>query len=111
MDAKESTIKMSEGSTQPGSIVRPSSLNYKISLSEAVVAFIKKDMPVAETEYIDVQAEEPKTGSSANQSGKNNTPHVNPPGEAYDEFDDLMFDMTTPNTKASGNSKTSKNNP
>lgn len=102
---------MSEGSTQPGSIVRPSSLNYKISLSEAVVAFIKKDMPVAETEYIDVQAEEPKTGSSANQNGKNNTPHVNPPGEAYDEFDDLMFDMTTPNTKASGNSKTSKNNP
>lgn len=111
MDAKEATIKMSEGSTQPGSIVRPSSLNYKISLSEAVVAFIKKDMPVAETEYIDVQAEEPKTGSSANQNGKNNTPHVNPPGEAYDEFDDLMFDMTTPNTKASGNSKTSKNNP
>ena len=46
MDDKESTIKLSEGSSQPASIVRPSSLNYKISLSEAVVDFIKKDMPL-----------------------------------------------------------------
>ena len=37
MDEKESTIKLSEGNSQPASIVRPSSLNYKISLSEAVV--------------------------------------------------------------------------
>lgn len=48
MDEKESTIKLSEGSSQPTSIVRPSSLNYKISLSEAVVDFIKKDMPLLE---------------------------------------------------------------
>jgi len=34
--------------------VRPSSLNYKISLSEAVVDFIKKDMPLLEDQYIDV---------------------------------------------------------
>lgn len=46
MDEKESTIKLSEGNSQPSSIVRPSSLNYKISLSEAVVDFIKKDMPL-----------------------------------------------------------------
>lgn len=46
MDEKESTIKLSEGNSQPTSIVRPSSLNYKISLSEAVVDFIKKDMPL-----------------------------------------------------------------
>jgi hypothetical protein len=46
MDEKESTIKLSEGNSQPASIVRPSSLNYKISLSEAVVDFIKKDMPL-----------------------------------------------------------------
>ena len=111
MDEKESTIKMAEGTAQPASIVRPSSLNYKISLSEAVMAFIKKDMPVQESEFIDVVAEEPKTSSSNNTSSKNSNPHVNPPGEAYDEFDDMMFDMTAPNTKASGNAKSSKNNP
>lgn len=110
MDEKESTIKMAEGTAQPSSIVRPSSLNYKISLSEAVMAFIKKDMPVQENEFIDVVAEEPKT-SGSNNNAKNNNPHVNPPGEAYDEFDDLMFDMTTPNTKQGANTKSSKNNP
>ena len=36
---------------------------------------------------------------------------MNPPGEAYDEFDDMMFDMTAPNTKQNANSKSSKNNP
>ena len=54
MEEKESTIKLSEGNSQPTSIVRPSSLNYKISLSEAVVDFIKKDMPLLEDQYIDV---------------------------------------------------------
>ena len=54
MEEKESTIKLCEGTAQPSSIVRPSSLNFKISLSEAVVAFMKKDMPVADTEFVDV---------------------------------------------------------
>jgi|TARA_B110000285_G_scaffold234444_1_gene311440 hypothetical protein len=41
------TVKLTEGNgTQPTSLVRPSSLNYKISLSEAVLDFIKKEMPV-----------------------------------------------------------------
>ena len=53
MDEKASTIKLSEGNSQPSSLVRPSSLNYKISLSEAVLDFIKKDMPVAEDQIID----------------------------------------------------------
>ena len=35
---------------------------------------------------------------------------MNPPGEAYDEFDDLMFDMTAP-TKQSNNAKDKKNQP
>lgn len=54
MDEKTSTIKLSDGNAQPGSLVRPSSLNYKISLSEAVNDFIKKDMPVNDDQIIDV---------------------------------------------------------
>ena len=46
MDPNASTIKLAENNSTPGSLVRPSSLNYKISLSEAVVDFIKKDMPL-----------------------------------------------------------------
>jgi hypothetical protein len=60
MDEKASTIKISEGNGQPASLVRPSSLNYKISLSEAVNDFIKKDMPLGDDQYIDVQQEDPK---------------------------------------------------
>jgi hypothetical protein len=48
MDKNASTIRLAENNSTPGSLVRPSSLNYKISLSEAVVDFIKKDMPLAE---------------------------------------------------------------
>jgi hypothetical protein len=48
MDEKQSTIKISEGNSQPSSLVRPSSLNYKISLREAVVDFIKKETPLNE---------------------------------------------------------------
>lgn len=46
MDPNASTIRLAENNNTPGSLVRPSSLNYKISLSEAVVDFIKKDMPL-----------------------------------------------------------------
>lgn len=53
-DDKSSTIKLSEGNSQPSSLVRPSSLNYKISLSEAVNDFIKKDMPCADDQVLDV---------------------------------------------------------
>jgi hypothetical protein len=42
----ESSIKLSEMNSAPTSLVRPSSLNYKISLCEAVNDFIKKDMPL-----------------------------------------------------------------
>jgi hypothetical protein len=61
MDEKEPTIKLSKGNgKQPPSLVRPSSLNYKISLREAVTEFIKKDMPVADDQYIHVETEENK---------------------------------------------------
>lgn len=100
MDEKDPTVKLAEGSAQPPTLVRPSSLNYKISLSEAVADFIKKDMPLQDDQYIDVQAEEPKgSGSGAAGSGKSQAPHVNPPGDAYEELDDVMFDMTAPNAK------------
>jgi len=46
MEENAPTIKLSENNNTPGSLVRPSSLNYKISLSEAVGDFIKKDMPL-----------------------------------------------------------------
>lgn len=109
---KETTVKLAEGSAQPPTLVRPSSLNYKISLSEAVTDFIKKDMPLQDDQYIDVQAEEPKSsGAGATGPGKTQTPHVNPPGEAYEELDDVMFDMTAPNAKQSNASKGSKGHP
>ena len=54
MDEKTSTIKLSEGTSQPSTLVRPSSLNYKISLSEAVNDFVKKDMPCNDDQFIDV---------------------------------------------------------
>lgn len=112
MDEKETTVRLAEGTAQPPTLVRPSSLNYKISLSEAVADFIKKDMPLLEDQYIDVQAEEPKGGSSsATGPGKSSTPHVNAPGEAYEELDDVMFDMTAPNAKQANAAKGSKGHP
>lgn len=112
MDEKEPTVKLAEGTAQPPSLVRPSSLNYKISLSEAVTDFIKKDMPLQDDQFIDVQAEEPKSSSTnAAGSGKQQNPHVNAPGEAYEELDDVMFDMTAPNTKQSNTTKGSKGHP
>ena len=89
--------------------MRPSSLNYKISLSEAVGAFIKKDTPLQENEFIHVVPEEPKSQPS-NSSNKNAGSHALQPGDAYDEFDDLMFDMTTTQVRQQGNTK-NKNNP
>jgi hypothetical protein len=46
MPENASTVRLSENNGTPASLVRPSSLNYKISLSEAVVDFTKKDMPI-----------------------------------------------------------------
>lgn len=59
-----------------------------------------------------MQAEEPKSsGASATGPGKTQTPHVNAPGEAYEELDDVMFDMTAPNAKQSNAAKGSKAHP
>ena len=70
-------------------------------------------MPTQDDQYIDVQAEEPKVGGSNNQTsnGKNNNQQQAQYGEAFDELDDVMFDMTGPNTKNQGNAKGSKNHP
>ncbi len=58
-----------EMSNPPSTLVRPSSLNYKISLSEAVLEFIQKDMPVSDDQFIDVHTEEPKyNGGTTNAS-------------------------------------------
>ena len=45
-EIKGSSIKLSEMNNAPTTLVRPSSLNYKISLTEGVIDFIKKDMPL-----------------------------------------------------------------
>jgi hypothetical protein len=45
-------------------------LNYKISLSEAVLDFIKKDMQLQDDQVIDVQLEDPPKPSGGN-SGNN----------------------------------------
>lgn len=96
LDDKTSTIKLSEGNSQPSSLVRPSSLNYKISLAEAVNDFIKKDMPVNEDQVIDVIPEDPKVSANQTTSGSKNNINLQ-----YDvnDLDDLMFDMTAPNAK------------
>ena len=74
MDPNASTIRLAENNSTPGSLVRPSSLNYKISLSEAVVDFIKKDMPLADDQFIDVNLEDPKVSmnNTNSSSSKNN---------------------------------------
>ena len=65
------TVKLTEGNgTQPSSLVRPSSLNYKISLSEAVLDFIKKEMPVQDDQFIDVQIEDPPKNNAGSGSNK-----------------------------------------
>jgi hypothetical protein len=74
--------------------VRPSSLNYKISLSEAVNDFIKKDMPINDDQYIDVNLEDPKVSANQGSTGNKNSSNNNPVDE---ELDDLMFDMTSTN--------------
>jgi hypothetical protein len=64
-------VKLTEvNGAQPSSLVRPSSLNYKISLSEAVLDFIKKDMQLQDDQMIDVQLEDPPkpSGNNANNN-------------------------------------------
>lgn len=91
LGANESTITLTKGNgQQPSQIVRPSSLNYKISLREAVGEFIKKDMPLQDDQFIHVETEEAKQTTSSKNAQVN---HNN----AHDDFCDLMFDMTVPN--------------
>jgi hypothetical protein len=106
----ESTIKLSEVNSPPSTLVRPSSLNYKISLSEAVLDFIKKDMPLADDQFIDVHNEDPKFNGTTG----NNSATLNKTNETVEELDDVMFDLTAP-IKSEGrgalNSKANKTNP
>ena len=41
-----SSIKLTEMSSAPSTMVKPSSLNYKISLNEATNDFVKKEMSI-----------------------------------------------------------------
>lgn len=55
-DESTKTVEKTDPANQPA-IVKPSSLNYKISLLEAVNAFVNKDKTVEQA--IDVEIEEP----------------------------------------------------
>ena len=103
MEEDAITIKLSENNNTPGSLVRPSSLNYKISLSEAVGDFIKKDMPLNDDQFIDVNLEDPKASSKEN--GGTSNKNVQEP----EEFDDMMFDMTSAITITARNPNTINN--
>lgn len=96
----------------PSTLVRPSSLNYKISLSEGVNDFIKKDMPLADDQFIDILTEDPKFNTNNNNNGNNKGNNNGGLEFNFEEFDDVMFDMSTPNIQGggrSGNSKVNKN--
>lgn len=80
----ESCIKLTEMSSAPSTIVRPSSLNYKISLNEATIDFVKKEMPIQDDQFIDVQLEDPKFDNAAGKAADHKE----------EDFDDAMFDMT-----------------
>ena len=109
-DKKESSIKLSEMNSAPTTLVRPSSLNYKISLSEGVNDFIKKDMPLQDDQFIDIHTEDPKFSSSNNNTGANKTGANAATEHNFEDFDDIMFDMTTPNNAGGGRSGASKTN-
>jgi hypothetical protein len=98
-------------SNAPTSLVRPSSLNYKISLSEAVNDFVKKEMPVQDDQFIDVLTEDPKfspntQGAGSGKSGNNGSGA----DHNLEDFDDVLFDMTAPTNTAGGRSGNNKNN-
>ena len=77
----------------PSSLVKPSSLNYKISLGEAVGALFEKDMPVGEDQQIVVVVEDPKVSSAAGiVNGVNQSKDKD-----FDDFDDAMFHMNLSN--------------
>jgi hypothetical protein len=109
-DKKESSIKLSEMNSAPTTLVRPSSLNYKISLSEGVNDFIKKDMPLQDDQFIDIHTEDPKFSSNNNSAGANKTNPNAATEHNFEDFDDIMFDMTTPNNAGGGRSGNSKVN-
>ena len=86
----------------PSTLVKPSSLNYKISLCEAVLDFNKKELPLQEDQFIDVHTEDPKQSQNTNQTnaegGKKNVAEHN-----FEDFDDTMFDMTATNYQRGAN--------
>jgi hypothetical protein len=71
-------------------------------------------MPLQDDQFIDIHTEDPKFSSNNNNAGANKTNNnTNGTEHNFEDFDDVMFDMTTPNNAGggrSGNSKVNKNN-
>lgn len=58
-------------------------------------------MPVQDDQFIDIQIEDPpKNNNNSNNKHSSTVPH-----ETTDDFDDVMYDMTAPNSKPQGAGK------
>ena len=88
----------------PSTLVKPSSLNYKISLCEAVLDFNKKELPLQEDQFIDVHTEDPKQSqNNNNQNGSTEGGKKSNAEHNFEDFDDTMFDMTVTNNQRGAN--------
>ena len=109
---KTATVNSIQTAPKPRGKVRII-MNQSSPKGKSVNDFIKKDMPLADDQFIDIHTEDPKFNANSNNNGGNKTNSNNNGQEHnYEEFDDVMFDMTTPNNAGggrSGNSKVNKN--
>jgi hypothetical protein len=82
----------------PKDLIRPSSLNYKISLSEAVIDFLKKELPLTSNQYIEVRLEDMKMikSLSKSQNGKKDMAGGFNTDYTFEDFDDALYDPITP---------------
>ena len=51
------TVKLFKDATKPPNLIRPSSLNYKITIKAAVNDFVLQELKCKENEFIDVELE------------------------------------------------------
>ena len=54
------TVKLFKDASKPPNLIRPSSLNYKITIKEAVNDFVEAELKCKDNEFIDVELEQHK---------------------------------------------------
>lgn len=57
IQANGPTVKLFKDTSKPPNLIRPSSLNYKITIKEAVTDFTQAELKCKENEFIDVDLE------------------------------------------------------